>query len=197
MSAGARRRRAAAQAARSTAIIQRFAKLWPKCFVVRARPRHPQTAPRQAARQRFVPDRTGRQPVQQTAGGSGAMTAALRVDLAGDERCTAGAVSVTAHTPLLALCRTLLANGFDPTTRLEAYRGDTLCLLISSIKAAAALTVAETGTRFVAWRPFPASAVSPRIAPNRRGASWSARHRQAARPASLSHGARSGYPPDE
>jgi hypothetical protein len=101
------------------------------------------------------------------------MTAAtIRADLTGDDCCTAGAVTLTARAPLLALCRVLLANGFDPATPLQAFRGTTLCLTMRSISRGAALTVAEHGTpRFAAWRPFPSSAVPPRIAPNRRGAS--------------------------
>jgi hypothetical protein len=87
----------------------------------------------------------------------------VRADLTGDDCCTAGAVTLTARTPLLAMCRVLLANGFDPATPLQAFRGDTLCLMVRSIGMGAALTVAEhdpgsrRGDRFLPLRCRPGS----------------------------------------
>jgi hypothetical protein len=87
----------------------------------------------------------------------------IRAALTGANTATAGAISVTTRTPILSMCRTLLANNFDPRTRLEAVRGDVVCLIVSSIKAAAALTVDEHSgpPRFIAWQPFPAARVRP------------------------------------
>jgi hypothetical protein len=50
--------------------------------------------------------------------------------------------------PILVLCRLLLAAGYDPTTPLEAYRGNILCLRIASIGQAANLRVHPNGTHF-------------------------------------------------
>jgi hypothetical protein len=55
----------------------------------------------------------------------------IRATLTGSAVATAGVVSVTANAPLLMLARVLLANGFDPETRLEAWRGATLALIVS------------------------------------------------------------------
>jgi hypothetical protein len=121
----------------------------------------------QAGELEEVRDATSHEPATQ----GGDHDRLIRATLTGDDCCTAGVVTLTARTPLLALCRVLLANGFDPATPLQAFRGDTLCLMVRSIGMGAALTVAEHDTpRFAPWRPFPSSAVPPRIAPNRRGA---------------------------
>ena len=81
--------------------------------------------------------------------------------------CNGGGITVTGRTPVLALCRALLADGHDPATPMQVYRDDVLTLRIRSIGAAAALTVRETTRdgcpRFARWssggrqsRRFPA-----------------------------------------
>jgi hypothetical protein len=85
---------------------------------------------------------------------------------------TAIALGIVAHgnAPVLALCRKLIAAGFDPDRPLHAFRGDMLALRVRSIGKAAGLTIDEhNGTRFAKWRPFLRSAVSPPMRLNRRG----------------------------
>jgi hypothetical protein len=75
----------------------------------------------------------------------------IRAELIGDN--TAIAESITAKTsagPALALCRSLIAAGFAGRRPLHCYRGDMLCLTISSIGWGAEYTVA-CGT---SGRPF-------------------------------------------
>ena len=47
--------------------------------------------------------------------------------------------------PVLAMCRALVAAGYDPTTPLHAYRGATLCLAVRSIGEGARLAVKAAG----------------------------------------------------
>jgi hypothetical protein len=47
--------------------------------------------------------------------------------------------------PVLALCRSLIVSGHDSTNPLEARRGKTLCLRVSSIGQGARLTVRVAG----------------------------------------------------
>jgi hypothetical protein len=72
----------------------------------------------------------------------------LRAELVGSDRCTITGFASTSTTPVLALCRTLLAAGFDPDQPLEAYRGATLTLRIRSIGEAAALELNSEATGF-------------------------------------------------
>jgi hypothetical protein len=72
----------------------------------------------------------------------------LRGELAGSHRCTANGFTANGPTPVLALCRELLAAGHDPTTPLEIYRGATLALRIRSMGEAAALELNSEGTGF-------------------------------------------------
>jgi hypothetical protein len=46
----------------------------------------------------------------------------LRAELIGSDRCTVPGFTPTSSAPILALCRTLIAAGFNPTTPLECYR---------------------------------------------------------------------------
>ncbi len=58
--------------------------------------------------------------------------------------------------PFCRGARQLLAVGVSPEDRLEGWRGNQLCL-VSTVGAAAALTVAETdsGPKFKPYRAFP------------------------------------------
>jgi hypothetical protein len=59
---------------------------------------------------------------------------AIRAELSGDD--TAAAEGLTAKTnagPALALCRKLIDAGFDAQRPLHCYRGDRLCLKVTSI----------------------------------------------------------------
>jgi hypothetical protein len=76
---------------------------------------------------------------------SGSITAVIT----GCNNCTALGISAQSNSPILLLCRKLLDAGHDPTTPLEAYRGDMLCLAVVAIGRAANLEIHGTGTHFV------------------------------------------------
>ena len=80
------------------------------------------------------------------------MFTTTRADLTGAEICTSMGLTARASTPILALCRELLAAGVDPDQALEVYRGATLALQIRSIGEAAGLEVNSKGTGFVPLR---------------------------------------------
>ena len=81
----------------------------------------------------------------------------LRADLFGSDTARCGGMSATGRSPVLDLCRRLVAAGHDPALPLHVYRGATLALRVRSIGAGARLTVSETrkhGPRFAKWEPF-------------------------------------------
>jgi hypothetical protein len=84
---------------------------------------------------------------------------AIRADLEGDDTCPALGVTVRSSSPVLALCRQLADAGHDPTTPLEAYRGNTLALRVKSIGQTAQLEVNADGTGF--WQRAKARAAPP------------------------------------
>jgi hypothetical protein len=49
------------------------------------------------------------------------------------DTCTAERVTACGSVPVLALCRKLIAAGYDPALPLHAYRGDMLALKVCSI----------------------------------------------------------------
>ena len=73
---------------------------------------------------------------------------AIRAELTGSGTVSAAGISITAYTPVLELCRTLVAAGRDPATPLHAYRGLTLCLKVRSIGEAARLRISPGGVGF-------------------------------------------------
>jgi hypothetical protein len=83
--------------------------------------------------------------------------------LSGSDTCSAEGIAVKAKAPIFALCRRLVAAGFNPAASLFAYRGDTMCVRARSIGEAAMFTVTERdrdGLKIERWRPFPAHAVA-------------------------------------
>ena len=58
---------------------------------------------------------------------------AIRADLTGDDICSALGVTARASSPILAICRELVAAGINPALPLHAYRGGVLCLFVRSI----------------------------------------------------------------
>ena len=76
----------------------------------------------------------------------------VRAELHGTDSANALSITVRANAPVLELCRRLVAAGHDPASRLEAYRGETLCLLVRAIGEAAALEVNAKGTGFIPLR---------------------------------------------
>jgi hypothetical protein len=90
----------------------------------------------------------------------------VRGQMIGSDKATAEGITARGPTPVLALCRKLVADGVDPNRPLHAYRGDVLCLVVRTIGEGARLTVAEgpNGPRFRLWEPMPSRVRSPRIA---------------------------------
>jgi hypothetical protein len=65
----------------------------------------------------------------------------IRADLHGSTLATTGDLSACSFSPVIELCRMIVEEGHDPSTPMEVYRGDTLCLQIRSIGEAAGLEV--------------------------------------------------------
>ena len=72
----------------------------------------------------------------------------LRAELTGSNIATAEGIEVSSESPVLALCRKLIAAGYDPATPLNVYRGKILALRILGIGEAAGLEVAGDGVGF-------------------------------------------------
>jgi hypothetical protein len=72
----------------------------------------------------------------------------IRAELRGSDEASACGVAVRGSSPVVALCRQLVAAGYDPTTPLEAYRGDMHCLHVRSIGEAAEVEIAAHGVGF-------------------------------------------------
>lgn len=73
------------------------------------------------------------------------LTTPIRATLIGCDRCEVEGHTVRAYAPVLAMCRELVAAGYDPATPLEAYRGDMLCLKARSIGEGANLEINGDG----------------------------------------------------
>jgi hypothetical protein len=67
----------------------------------------------------------------------------IRAELIGSNRCEAAGISACGYAPVFKLCRKLVAAGFNPTSPLEAWRCETLCLRVRSIGEGARLTVGD------------------------------------------------------
>jgi hypothetical protein len=104
------------------------------------------------------------------------MTSALRCQLVGSDRCVCGDLSVRHNAPVLAMCRKLIAAGYDPDCPLEAYRSETLCLRISSIGHGAQYTAEEHRgpPELRRYKAFSRADVAPPIRPNDGPATYAA-----------------------
>jgi hypothetical protein len=69
----------------------------------------------------------------------------IRASLIGSNRCDADGFTARGSAPVFNLCRVLLKAGYDPGRPLDAYRGEVLCLAVSSIGEGARLTVKTAG----------------------------------------------------
>ena len=69
-------------------------------------------------------------------------------ELIGDNECRAAGLVVRSTTPVLAMCRQLIAAGIDPATPLECNRGATLAITVASIGQGAGLEINGHGTGF-------------------------------------------------
>jgi hypothetical protein len=72
----------------------------------------------------------------------------IRAELIGSDECTVAGLTISGRAPVLALCRQLIADGYDPGLRLEVWHGPVLCLRVRSIGEAAQLRVATHGCGF-------------------------------------------------
>ena len=68
----------------------------------------------------------------------------IKAVLTGSNQAEAEGHCVQGNSPVFALCRKLVAGGFDPNRPLEAYRDQTLCLRVPSIGQGAGLTVKDS-----------------------------------------------------
>lgn len=70
------------------------------------------------------------------------------------------------NSPMSKYCRKLVAEGVDPKTPLEVYRGDILCLSTKAIGECAKWKIREDeyiGPIFVKYRPFPVDRMRPKV----------------------------------
>jgi hypothetical protein len=82
--------------------------------------------------------------------GYGSQVTAIRAELRGSDTAEALGIVVHSSTPVIVLCRKLIAAGHDPALPLVAYRGETLCLYVRSIGAAARLEPSSNSYGFIA-----------------------------------------------
>lgn len=68
----------------------------------------------------------------------------IRAELTGSTTCIAAGITLNSGSPVLAMCRALIA-AYDPVTPLHAYRDDTLALRVRSIGEGARLVVKAAG----------------------------------------------------
>jgi len=97
----------------------------------------------------------------------------IRAELTGSATASALGISARSNSPILTLCRLLIRAGHNPSARLEAHRGSTLCLRVCSIGEGARLTVKEPNggrAHFAKWTAFPSSPVASRAQEKERGA---------------------------
>jgi hypothetical protein len=74
----------------------------------------------------------------------------IRAELTGDS-CSADDLTSRGHSPVLQLCRLMVAVGRDPALPLAVYRGHDLALTVASIGQGARLKVNSHGTAFTAF----------------------------------------------
>jgi hypothetical protein len=67
----------------------------------------------------------------------------IRAEISSDTIATSCGITVHTGSPVLAICRQLVAEGADQTASLQAFRGDKLALTVRSIGEAARLRVVD------------------------------------------------------
>src|SRR5262245_11477088 len=75
----------------------------------------------------------------------------IPAELSGTDTCTAIGHTTHSATPVLAMCRELLAAGLNPDSALLVYRKGVLALRVRSIAEGAGLEVNSKGTDFVPY----------------------------------------------
>lgn len=86
------------------------------------------------------------------------MSTPVVCQLTGPDRCEFDGIVVKHNAPVLAMCRALIDAGYDRERPVEAYRGETMCLRISSIGHGAKFTVKDNRYGTPALRRYEASA---------------------------------------
>ena len=76
----------------------------------------------------------------------------LTAELIGDDTATACGITVRSTSPVLVLCRELIATGMTPDAALTVFRHGTVALRVCSIGEAAALEINSKGTGFTRAR---------------------------------------------
>jgi len=89
--------------------------------------------------------------------------AVIAAALSGSDTCTALGLTAQSGSPVLLLCRKLVAAGHDPTTPMQVFRGDVLALIVRSIGEGAGLRI---GSHAVGFARDPECGASPSIAAN-------------------------------
>jgi hypothetical protein len=79
-------------------------------------------------------------------------THSIHAKLFGSNVCSAAGFTSRGTTPILNMCRRLLAAGYDPDSPLQCHRGDVLALTVVSIGQGAEVELNSHGTAFVAFR---------------------------------------------
>ena len=91
-----------------------------------------------------------------------ALAGGIVAQLSDSDTCTALGLTAQSTSPVLALCRQLVAAGHDPAQPLHVFRGNTLALIIRSI--AARLEINGEGTGFRPRRqPDAGSLAAPKL----------------------------------
>ena len=67
----------------------------------------------------------------------------IKADITSVSTCVAEGITANGTAPVLALCRKLIAAGYDPALPLHVYRGDTLALKVRSMGEGAQSTVGD------------------------------------------------------
>jgi hypothetical protein len=86
----------------------------------------------------------------------------IAAELIGSHCCEPLGFVGKGNSPVLSLCRSLLAAGLNPDQALDVYRAGTLALRVKSLRAGARLRVKEPEhgrVHFCEWMPFPSSQV--------------------------------------
>jgi hypothetical protein len=73
----------------------------------------------------------------------------IRAQISSDTIAEAEGIAVHSGSPVLALCRQLVAAGHGSTAAMEVYRGDVLALRVRNIGEAAGLRVNTAGSGFI------------------------------------------------
>ena len=92
---------------------------------------------------------------------AGATCNSIVAHLNGSSTCTGAGITARGATPVLVLCRELIAAGLDPDTAMEVYRNGVVALRVRTIGEAARLEINSKGTGFIVR---PAVRTAPPIA---------------------------------